>query len=303
MAFRDGMRTNTESHRVGGGGNMKIKVNGKSLFFDVEGDVLHTDGSTLMEKPTLILLHGSPGNSDHTVFKPMFSELSDVAQIVYLDLAGSGRSDDPADGVFSLEAWADDLVGFCDALGIVKPIVLGNSAGGMVAGVYGARYPGHAGKIILSSTHAKLDTTRCLEMFERLGGPDVRAVAERALVTHGDAESLNEYVAKCMTLYNPTPQTRTRHCIFRYNCAIEFHRIGGVWHRMDFRDQLDRIDSPVMIMVGDLDPVTPVQDSEDLRRGIKAELVRFERFTNAGHSVWLDEPERAFRVIREFVLS
>lgn len=73
---------------------MKIEVNGKALFFDVEGDGVHIDGPVLTEKPTLILLHGSPGNSDHSVFKPMFSQLVDVAQIVYLDLAGSGRSDD-----------------------------------------------------------------------------------------------------------------------------------------------------------------------------------------------------------------
>jgi len=280
---------------------MKVTVNGKRLFFDTSGSVLTAGESGLVDKPTLILLHGAPGNSDHTVFKPIFEELADIAQVIYLDLAGCGRSDDPADGRFSLESWADDLVGFCDALGIVKPIVLGNSAGGMVAGVYASRYPDHPSKVILSSTQAKLDTNRCLDMFERLGGPDVRAVAERALVTNGDAESLNEYVSKCMTLYNPTPQARKRHCIFRFDCAIEFHRIGGVWHQMDFRDQLHRITCPVMVMVGDLDPVTPLQDSEDLRSLIKPELVRFERFANAGHSVWLDEPERAFRVIREFV--
>jgi len=171
---------------------MKVTVNGKRLFFDTSGSVLTAGESGLVDKPTLILLHGAPGNSDHTVFKPIFEELADIAQVIYLDLAGCGRSDDPADGRFSLESWADDLVGFCDALGIVKPIVLGNSAGGMVAGVYASRYPDHPSKVILSSTQAKLDTNRCLDMFERLGGPDVRAVAERALVTNGDAESLNE---------------------------------------------------------------------------------------------------------------
>lgn len=280
---------------------MKIKINGKNLFFDVEGDGVHIDGPTLTEKPTLVLLHGSPGNSDHSVFKPMFSDLTDVAQVVYLDLAGSGRSDDPVDGEFSLEAWADDLVAFCDALGIVKPVVLGNSAGGMVAGVYAARHPDHPGKVILSSTQARLDTDRCLDMFDRLGGPEVRAVAMKALVTDGDLDSFIEYATKCMTLYNPTPQNRVRHTIFRFPCADAFHRVGGVWHRMDFRADLDKITCPVMIMVGDMDPVTPLQDSIDLRAGIRPELVRFEQFANAGHSVWLDSPERAFRVIREFV--
>ena len=285
------------------GDGVRIRINGKELFFDVEGDGLHIDGPQLSEKPTLILLHGSPGTSDHTVFKPMFSQLADAAQIVYLDLAGSGRSEDPADGEYGLEAWADDLVGFCDALGIHKPVVLGNSAGGMVAGVYAIRHPDHPGKVILSSTQAKLDTERCLDMFLRIGGPEVRAVAEKALVTHGDLESYTDYMQRCMTLYNPTPQNRARHTTFRFPCADAFHRVGGVWHRMDFRDRLNEIRCPVMILVGDMDPVTPLQDSIDLRDGIRTDLVRFEQFENAGHGVWLDNPERAFRVIREFVLS
>jgi proline iminopeptidase len=66
-------------------------------------------------------------------FKPDFAALTDVAQVVYLDLRGGGRSDDDPDGRYSLEGWADDIVAFCEVLGIDKPIVLGNSAGGMVA--------------------------------------------------------------------------------------------------------------------------------------------------------------------------
>lgn len=282
---------------------MRVTVNGKSLWFDVEGDGLHNDGPELREKPTLILMHGSPGNSDHTVFKPMFGALADIAQVVYLDLAGSGRSDDSPDGTYSLESWADDLVAFCDALGIEKPVVLGNSAGGMIAGVYGIRHPGHPGKLILSSTQAKLDTDRCLRVFERLGGPEVRAIAEKALVTHGNLDSYVDYARVCMPLYNPTPQNRVRHSIFRFPCADEFHKVGGIWHTMDFLDRVHEISCPTMILAGEEDPVTPVEDSEDLRARMNPSLLRYERFAGAGHGVWLDKPERAFAAIREFVLS
>jgi proline iminopeptidase len=58
-----------------------------------------------------------------------------------------------------------------------------------------------------------------------------------------------------------------------------------------------------MVMVGDYDPITPVADSEDMVSMIRPDLVRYERFTNSGHSVWRDEPEKAFRVIREFIAS
>lgn len=282
---------------------MRVKVNGKYLYFDVDGKALSPDGTELVSKPTLILLHGSPGNSDHMVFKPMFDVLSDIAQIVYLDLAGSGRSDDPIDGVFSLESWADDLKEFCDVLGIEKPIVLGNSAGGMVAAMYGIRHPDHAGKLILSSTQAKLDVDRCLDMFEKLGGSEARQVAHKALVTHGDFKSFMEYASICMPFYNPTPQNRARHSIFRRTCADAFHKLGGVWHQMNFLDQLNAITCPTMIMVGDQDPVTPIQDSEDMKTRLNPAILHYERFDNAGHGVWLDNPSKAFTVIREFITT
>ena len=280
---------------------MKATVNGKSLYFDISGEALRMGESGLVDKPTLVLLHGAPGNSDHTVFKPIFNELSDVAQVIFLDLAGCGRSDNPTDGIFSLESWADDLVEFCGVLDIKKPILLGNSGGGMVAAMVGIRHPAMPGKLILSSTQARLNTDRCLDKFEQLGGPEVRAVAEKALVTHGDLQSFIEYSKKCMTLYNTTPQTRIRQTIFRRECADAFHKLGGVWHQMDFLDQLTEITCPTMIMAGEEDPVTPVQDSEDMAVKINSRLLRFEKFTNAGHGVWLDDHDAAFAIIRDFI--
>ena len=64
---------------------------GVRLFVDVEGPGLVPDGAGWREKPTLIVLHGGPG-FDHSSFKPLFSQLADVAQIVYYDHRGHGRS-------------------------------------------------------------------------------------------------------------------------------------------------------------------------------------------------------------------
>ena len=71
---------------------MHALVNGVRLFFDVEGASLVPDGPTMREKPTLILLHGGPG-FDHSIYKPRFGELADIAQVVFLDHRGNGRSE------------------------------------------------------------------------------------------------------------------------------------------------------------------------------------------------------------------
>src|SRR5262245_10926160 len=103
---------------------MRITVNGTNLYFDVEGMGLVPDGPTMRAKPTLILLHGGPG-FDHTMFKPGFSGLADVAQIIYLDQRANGRSVNTDPSTWTLAQWGDDVKSFCDALGIERPIVCG----------------------------------------------------------------------------------------------------------------------------------------------------------------------------------
>ena len=150
---------------------MKIQLNGINLFFDVEGASLRANGDAMREDPTVILLHGGPG-ADHSIYKPDFTALTDVAQVIYLDHRGHGRSDDGPPKLWTLAQWVDDLVAFCDALGIVKPVVYGASFGGMVAMAYATRHPEHAGKRVLVSTSAQATshTDAKVAMFTRLGG-------------------------------------------------------------------------------------------------------------------------------------
>jgi pimeloyl-ACP methyl ester carboxylesterase len=70
---------------------VRVTVNGVRLYFDVEGRGLAAWDREMVARPTLVLLHGGPG-ADHSLFKPEFSAMADAAQVVYLDLRGSGRS-------------------------------------------------------------------------------------------------------------------------------------------------------------------------------------------------------------------
>ena len=142
---------------------MHVRVNGVRLFFDVEGLSLVPDGPAMREKPTLLMLHGGPG-SDHSIYKPDYAGLADIAQVVYLDHRGNGRSEDGPKEAWTLAQWGDDVRAFCDALGIVNPIVLGASFGGMVALAYATRHPGascktdpdqHRGRVRLASGAAR----------------------------------------------------------------------------------------------------------------------------------------------------
>lgn len=283
---------------------MFVSVNGARIFFDVVGAKFVPEGKVMRERPTLLLLHGGPGG-DHSTFKPAFLELADVAQLVMIDHRGNGRSTygDPA--TWNTDQWADDVRGFCEALGIERPVVLGYSFGGIVAQAYSVRHPEHPGKLVFYSTTPKVDREETFGVFERLGGPEARAVAEKHLTTP-DAASREAYTRVCGPLYNrrakKDPDAMERGV--RNTAVSDFwFGPGGESRRFDFCAGLGRVRCPTLVMAGEDDPITPISRSELIAASVPAGLVRFERFANAGHGVHNDDPVAAFAVLRDFILN
>jgi proline iminopeptidase len=256
----------------------------------------------MREKPTLILLHGGPGY-DHSGFKPAFSRLADIAQIVYYDHRGHGRSDPRPAEEWTLDTLADDVVRLCDALGISRPIVLGQSFGGFVAQRYIARHPAHPAKVILSSTSPRLGLARKLAMFEQLGGHEAREVAQRFWTAPG-ASSWADYQRLCKPLYNsvvPANDDAARRKLF--DERILFTWAGGEQQTMDLRPGLVHAQCPVLVLAGELDPVCPLGDAQDIADALPSHWVQLERFASCGHGVWRDDPQAAFSVLRRFILG
>ena len=283
---------------------MFVCVNGERLFFDIEGAGLVPDGPVMRTKPTLVLLHGGPG-FDHSAFKPTFSTLADIAQIIYLDHRGNGRSTGSDPRSWTLAQWADDVKGLCDALGIERPVVFGMSFGGFVAQAYATRYPDHPAKLILASTAAHVDFDEIFEAFERIGGAKVRQIAENYW-RDPTPERRAKYIEICVPLYRAHPSADSdwiKRAIIKNDVAIWFNGPRNEHGRMDFRAALSQIKCPVLVMAGDRDPITPAIFSERIAASLPPDLVRFERFTDCGHGVVPDDPEKALGRVREFILS
>lgn len=280
---------------------MRIEIApGIRLFVDVDGAAWVPDGPRLRQRPTLLLLHGGPG-FDHSSFKPLFARLADTAQVLYLDHRGHGRSDRCPSAQWTLDTFADDVVRLCQALGIERPVVLGQSYGGFVAQRYLARHPGHAAGVILSSTSHHFGLARKLAMFERLGGAAAREAA-RAFWLDPGPDTWATYERLCRPLYNPTPpadpEAKARTLAVD---EILFHTARHEMPTMDLRPGLAGVRCPVLVMHGELDPVTPVEDAEEIAAALPAPWRHFERFAGAGHGVWRDRPDEALALIRRFV--
>jgi proline iminopeptidase len=277
---------------------MRIRVNGVSLFFEVEGTKLVQHGGDLLPRPTLVALHGGPG-IDHAMYRPHLSPLANAAQLIYLDLRGNGRSDRSTPDCWNLETWADDVRAFCDALEIEAPIVLGTSFGGFVAQAYATRYPAHPGKLVLCSTTPRFDLGRCLAMFQRLGGTAVMEAA-REFFTDVTPERLQRYIEICLPLYNRLPiRTLSPAPIAQRDVARHFVR--GEWHTFDFTHALSRIRCPTLVLAGAYDPVLPIEGAEELVACMQPGLATLERFEDCGHNLLCEQPERAIATIAAFL--
>jgi len=271
---------------------------GTRIFFEAIGTKLVADGPTMRARPTLLVLHGGPG-FDHSGLAHTLAPLSDVSQLVLLDHRGQGRSDGDDPAQWNLDRWVKDIVEFCEALELDRPIILGQSFGGVVALAVSARNPDLPLKLIVSSSLAKFRPDRSFPMFERLGGPEVREVAERHFRELTD-ESAEEFLRICFPVYNTTPANPDVIARTRLKLEVGNHFFRNEFFATDLFPELPNIRSPTLVLGGELDPITPVADSEDIAAAIPGAELRIVE--GAGHGVFRDKPEEALAIIREFIV-
>jgi proline-specific peptidase len=278
-----------------------ISVGDVRLFVDVDGAKLVPEGTGMRERPTIVIVHGGPG-FDHTPFKAHYASLTEIAQVVYYDHRGNGRSDRGSPEQWTLDQWADDLRTLCDVLGIERPIVFGTSFGGFVALNYAVRHPDHPAKLILTSTAARIHFDRSLAMFERLGGPEVGEMAER-FSTEPTAENLEEFLRVCGPHYTQRPRPPEILARITRRPEVSEHFFRGEFLTFDLTRHLGQIQCPVLLLSGELDPAVTIEDAEELAAALPADRLRFERFPGAGHMLAIEEPQAVLQAILEFVLA
>jgi pimeloyl-ACP methyl ester carboxylesterase len=281
---------------------MRVDIgDGTRLYFDVAGSALSIDAGEVRHKPTLLILHGGPG-ADHTSTRPWFDRFADIAQVVWYDQRGHGRSDGRDDpSKWTLDVWADDVTRFCAALDIVEPIVLGGSFGGMVAMRYAARHPSHPSKLVLLSTRGRRSIDRVVGAFRRLHGDEAAEIAD-AFWRDPDEETRRRYREVCLPLYTVSPDAMRSTSSSITNPDVLRHFIASEDQSMDLLPGLCGVACPTLVLAGRQDPVCPIEDATELVAALPAHLVQFEAFDSCGHGTYRDQPVATETVLREFFM-
>ena len=175
---------------------MNALVNGINLAYDDAGS-----------GPAVILIHGFP--LCRKMWRPQWNKLPLAGfRVIAPDLRGFGESDAP-DGPYSMDLFADDVIGLMDHLEVEKAVIGGMSMGGYVLFNLLERYPERVRGAMFITTRATADDEagkiRRLQLASdvRKFGPQVVADAFETLLfapgTAAERPKLIEEVYSWMT--------------------------------------------------------------------------------------------------------
>lgn len=278
---------------------MRVSVRGIELFFDLDGAKLALDGPWMRERPTVVLLHTGPG-IDHSFYKDHLGPaLAESAQVVYLDLRGSGRSDWSEQEHWTLDTWVEDVREFLEILEIERPVVLGTAFGGSIALLLAARHPDAVGRLVLVSTVARFVPARAIAVLDRLGGAEAGEIAARYFAEPSQA-TFAEFLRVCVPLYTRNPLTPDAIARIQMNFELIMFWERERGGQFDLREEAARVTCPTLVLAGEDDPSTTIAGAEELVAALPPGLARFERYTDTGHGVFRDRPD-AIELVREFL--
>ena len=105
------------------------------------------------ESPPIVLLHGAGGM--HLFWPPQIRRMQGC-RVFTLDLPGHGKSD-RGGGLQTIDAYADQVLGWMEAVQLHRAVFVGHSMGGAVALTLGIKHPERVLGLGLFSTGARLN--------------------------------------------------------------------------------------------------------------------------------------------------
>jgi pimeloyl-ACP methyl ester carboxylesterase len=198
------------------------------------------------------------------------------------DLAGFGGTTDHT-GPPSIDDFARDLDQLLDALGLEKVVLGGLSMGGYAAFAVHRIVPERLRGLILADTKSTADTPAAREGREAM----LRVVGRSGSAGVAD-EMLPKLLGGTTRRVRPSIEARVR-AVIEANPAEGLRRaVVRLRDRPDASSQLANIRVPVLVVVGEEDVVTPVDDARAIAAG--APDTRLAILPEAGHLSNIENP-------------
>lgn len=272
-----------------------------SLYYEEEGSGI-----------PLVLVNGGPGGTHHG-FHPYFSQLSDIAHIIYYDQRGTGQSSQDSTGkTYTIRQAVEDLESLRKALKIDKWAVLGWSYGGFLAQCYALTYPERCtGLILVASQFGISEPATNRELVRSFFSPtewaaieNVQKQANEDKLTTAAQVTYNKHMAgdwKRYSYYKPTTAESIRTALYAWGPAPGFEKLMHPQiYTFNLRGKFDDFEIPTLIIEAKWDLLWGNPDKIELMRKIHPHAT-VEIFEKSGHKIFADEPEKFFGLLKNFL--
>lgn len=257
----------------------------------------------------LVVVHGGPGGTIYDFERITGPALERLVDVIYYEQRGSGRSEPPADGDYSIAALVNDLVGLLDQLAVEQAFLLGISFGGDLAAEFTTRHPERVRGLLLQGTGLTGPLTPSPEAagFDAVAADDETRASIRRAAARGGIDAVWDVVDQSTVdrflFHVPGSANRVR-ALWR---ASGLHNSGAMAAALasaparcrPLVDDLAQISVPTLILIGLWDRNAGVDAARDLATRLQsAQLVVFEQ---SAHFPNVDEPDRYVEVIIDFL--
>jgi proline iminopeptidase len=269
---------------------------------DIAYQTLGSRGTAL----PIIAVNGGPGLTHaYMVQNDLWDRVARNRMVVFYDQRGTGSSKRPqASAALSqtMDAQVADLEAVRKALGLDKFALLGDSYGGLVVMAYGAAYPQHVARLILSDSpgpswksivHLLPETFPDIheedEKEMKKLGPDTEAAARASLRNHFR-----------MIFYSP--EKRDAYMSRMGNLGFEpavAEAVSKATENLDLASKLGGFNFPTLVINGRYDMNVAPLTAWRLKQAIPGAKVVF--FEHSGHLPSYEEPEKYLQVLEDFL--
>ena len=250
------------------------------------------------DAPALIFVHGLGGCWQNWLLN--LPEFMDSHRVLAPDLPGFGRSGMPAEKI-SIKGYAKVLDALCDGLGIEAPVVIGNSMGGFVGAELALSFPTRVAKLVLVSAAGLSIEYRRRQPL--LAGARLWAVGatwfgarSHSVVTRPRMRRIG---LQLLVRYPEKLSPQLTHELVQGTGKPGFIPALEALLGYSYRDQLERIEVPVLVVWGRNDMLVPRGDAREYVELI-GENAQSELFEDTGHLPMLERPTRFNRLLTEF---
>ena len=256
-----------------------------------DGIRLHYEVLGRAGAPAILMIQGL-GADKHGWDMQRFP-LSLKYRVIALDNRGAGRSDKPF-GHYTLEQMADDAIAVLDDVGVERAHVVGASMGGAIAQIVGLKYPHRVNSLTLACTACRNHPWRreLLQSWATTASERGMGVMAREAARWVIGPRSFRRLLPAFGWLGPLAMGRTSHAF-----VAQVRAILDVDESVS--EQLEQVDIPTLVMVGNQDILTPRGDSEEIAdRMPNAELVVI---SGAAHGFMVEHASTFNRVLMEFL--